>query len=97
MIPSKQWVAKCCHPDIDGGPLTIGEGDNWGKCWFITIRKLQSISREERYVVDGDGIKEDVRVPFDNVVHLQTRRLGERMETKAIFQVYLQKIRMVTD
>ena len=76
MIPSKQWVAKCCHPDIDGGPLTIGEGDNWGKCWFITIRKLQSISREERYVVDGDGIKEDVRVRFDNVVHLQTRRWG---------------------
>ena len=66
--------------------MAVGEGDNGGKCWFIATGDLKSISMGKRYAVDGDGVRggeEEVGVPFDEGVHLQTTGWG-REEAKAI-------------
>ena len=66
--------------------MAVGEGDNGGKCWFIAIGDLKSISMGERYAVDGGGVRggeEEVGVPFDEGVHLQTRRWGSNDRSKS--------------
>ena len=76
VIPCKWWVAKCCHPGIDG----VAIGDNRRKRWG-----LKSILGE-RYVVDGggvSGVEEEVGVPFDEGVHLQERRWGSNDRSKS--------------